>query len=380
MTTDAELQARLTSLTRDLILIPSTEARPQERERCFEFIRNHLDGLPQVRIDEYECHGHRSMVARPDRVEAPEILLCGHLDVIDHPQPDCYHSAIRNGRIYGPGTGDMKGADAILVELFRALHTEHPGISIGLALTSDEERGGADGIRFLCDEVGLRCGVAVIPDGGSLNDVTVEEKGVVHASIRRHGHEAHAARPWLGTNALELLLDRLNVLRQHFNRYWPDGDVIEQQNHWFPTCAITVLGTPNKTPNRIPAEAEAVVDIRFPPPQTVESMQNEISEVIGPDCEIQSIMTAETTHLDPDPAFCEVTAEITGQPVRRVKASGTSDSRFLRRYGIPVNLSRPLVGNLHAIDEWIDMASMVTYYRICESYIERKLSVSSSHF
>ena len=47
----------------------------------------------------------------------------------------------------------------------------------------------------------------------------------------------------------------------------------------------------------------------------------------------------------------------------------------MRQFGIPVNLSRPLVDNLHSQDEWIDVASMVTYYRICEAYIERKLGL-----
>ncbi len=373
MQRDAELQSRLTALTRDLILIPSTENRPAERERCFEFLHNHLDGLEGVRIDQYECNGHTSMVALPDSASVPDVLLCGHLDVIEHPESDCYHSTLREGRIYGPGSGDMKGQDAILVELFRTLHAEHPGISLGLALTSDEERGGSDGVRYLVEDVGLRCGLAIVPDGGSLNDVTVEEKGVVHAVIRRHGHEAHGARPWLGENAVELLIQQLAALKQHFARYWPDEDIVEQRNYWFPTCSLTIVGTPNTTPNRIPAEAEAVIDVRFPPPATVASMTAEVANVLGPDCSIEPLMTAEPTHLDPDPLFCRVTEEITGQPVRMVKASGGSDGRFFRQCGIPINLSRPLVGNLHAIDEWIDVGSMLTYYRICETYICRKL-------
>ena len=368
-----ELRARLTALTRDLILIPSTDSRPAERERCFEFVQNHLDLLERVRFERYESNGYGSLVALADSANEPEILLCGHLDVIDHPQPDCYHSSVRDGRIYGPGAGDMKGADAILIELFRTHHTQYPGISLGLVLTSDEERGGGDGLRYLCDELGLRCGVAVIPDGGSLTDVTVEEKGVLHARVRCGGREAHAARPWLGQNAVELLLDRISTLRTHFSRYWPNDDVVEQNDHWFPTCVVTIVGTPNETANRIPAEAEAVIDVRFPPPHTVESMQAEIMEILGTDCELLPVMTGEATRLNPDPVFCEFTSQITGSTVREVKASGTSDSRFLRRYGIPVNLSRPLVGNLHAIDEWIDIASMESYYRICQSYIQCKL-------
>jgi len=375
MISNSELQSRLTSLTRDLILIASTENRPAERARCFEFIHNHLDGVDGLRIDNFECNGHRSMVARPESIAAPEILLCGHLDVIEHPQPNCYHSRIEDGRIYGPGSGDMKGQNAILVELLRSLHRACPGISLGLVFTSDEEQGGADGVQYLCEQEGLRCGIAIVPDGGSLCDITAEEKGVLHAQVEWHGLEAHGARPWLGTNAVELLINRLAMLNAHFAKYWPDDEIVEQVNHWFPTCSVTIVSTPNTTVNRIPDCAQAVMDIRFPPGHTVSGMLSEVVAVLGPECVVTPLMTAEPTVLDPDPLFCEITSSFCGQPVKHVKASGGSDGRFFRRHGIPVNLSRPLVGNLHRIDEWIDVASMVAYYRICEQYICRKLNV-----
>lgn len=38
-----DLQKKLVALTRDLILIPSDESRPDDIERCFEFIINHLE-------------------------------------------------------------------------------------------------------------------------------------------------------------------------------------------------------------------------------------------------------------------------------------------------------------------------------------------------
>ncbi len=375
MTTDEELQHYLVSLTRDLVMIPTTESRPDERKRCFEFLRNHIDCLSGVQVDFLECNDHQSMLVRPAGIEAPEILLCGHIDVIEHPQPDCYHSTVEQGRIVGPGTGDMKGQNAILVKLLCAFHTKYPGISLGLALTSDEERGGADGVRFLCEEKALRCGTAIIPDGGSLNEITIEEKGVIHVRVTCAGREAHGARPWLGSNALELLMERLTMLNRHFASYWPDKPIEEQVNHWFPTCSLTMCETVNKQPNRIPATASAVIDIRFPPTHSVDEMLNEIRSVLGVECHLELLMTAEPTHLDPDQRFCEITEQITGSPVRHVRASGGSDSRFFRQYDIPVNLSRPLVGNLHAIDEWIDIESMLTYYKICETYIEEKLQI-----
>ena len=38
-----DLQKKLVALTRDLILIPSDESRPDDIDRCFEFIINHLE-------------------------------------------------------------------------------------------------------------------------------------------------------------------------------------------------------------------------------------------------------------------------------------------------------------------------------------------------
>jgi succinyl-diaminopimelate desuccinylase len=96
--------------------------------------------------------------------------------------------------------------------------------------------------------------------------------------------------------------------------------------------------------------------------------------LFGDRFEIRTLVAAEPTHLAPDELFCKVTEEITGHPVRLVRACGGSDARFIRANGIPVNLSRPLVGDLHTEDEWIDIQSMARYYAICETYIRRKLT------
>ena len=62
MTNNEDLKSRLIALTRDLTMIPSTESRPQERKRCFELLHHHIDQLPSIQIDYYDCNEHRSMV------------------------------------------------------------------------------------------------------------------------------------------------------------------------------------------------------------------------------------------------------------------------------------------------------------------------------
>ena len=368
--THQRLRDRIVALTRDLILMPSTEHNPPAIRQCYEFVRNHLEEFPQVEIQDHVDAGVPSLVALPAGESKPDVLMVAHLDVVHHPDPEAYRSVVADGRIIGPGAGDMKGAIAILMVLFRKFHQNFPGISLGLAITADEEKGGAHGVRFLIDELGLRCGCALIPDGGSLNSITVEEKGILHLKLMTAGRPAHAARPWLGDNPLPRMITALDTLSKTFARM--EG---KTPDHWHPTCAITSIGTENDTFNRLAAEAHAMLDIRFPPPHTSADLLATVRKVVGGRIQVEPAITAEPTHLSPDPRFVEISRRLTNQPVELVRESGGSDARFLHPHGIPVLMSRPLVGNLHAPDEWIDIDSMVTYYQICEAYLAERFDV-----
>ena len=367
------LRERLIQLTRDLVLIESTDDRAEERSRCFQLIRNHLDEVPGLEITMLEKKGYQSLLALPKGIERPEVLLCGHLDVVHHPEPESYRSEIKDGRIYGPGAGDMKGQLAILIELMRHLGRERPGLSVGIVVTSDEERGGENGVKYLVEEEGLRCGEAVIPDGGTINEIIVEEKGIIHLKVDAVGKSAHAARPWFGENALEKLACDLVRIKALFAEQTPvKVDPDNAQTHWFSTCAQTMMSSPNDSPNRIPELASAVMDIRFVPPQTSASILEQIRGVLSAGVSASLIVSAEPTHLAPDMEFLRITESVTGEDASLVRSSGGSDGRFFSNVGIPVLISRPRVGNLHGRNEWIEIDSMISYFRICREYILKK--------
>ncbi len=369
----SRLRERLIQLTRDLVLIESTNDRPDERHRCFQLIRNHLDEVEGIKIRMLEKNGYESLLAFPSGIDKPEVLLCGHLDVVHHPEPDSYQSQLRDGKIFGPGAGDMKGQLAIMMELIRHLKQENPAIPLGIAITSDEEIGGENGVKFLVKEAGVNCGVAVIPDGGSLTDVIVKEKGILHLRLTSTGLSAHAARPWLGVNALENLTADIAKIQSRFDTNTPaDVDPDDHATHWFSTCGLTMLSTPNDSPNRIPESANAVLDIRFVPPHNAEKVLAEIRKDLSKGVVAELIVSAEPTHLAPDDAFLSIVESVTGTKSHLVRACGGSDGRFFCDQGIPVILSRPKVGNLHGRDEWIDIESMLSYFEICRQYVLAK--------
>jgi succinyl-diaminopimelate desuccinylase len=126
----------------------------------------------------------------------------------------------------------------------------------------------------------------------------------------------------------------------------------------------------NSTVNRIPERAEALLDIRFPPPHKTASIMGIVRANLSESVEALVLIGDDPTHLAPDPLWLSLCQSMTGRPIRQTRESGGSDARFICRHGIPVLMTRPEVGNLHSENEWIDIASMVTFYRIADRYLE----------
>jgi succinyl-diaminopimelate desuccinylase len=262
----------------------------------------------------------------------------------------------------------MKGALAVFLELFRHVQAKAGPVSLGMLVTSDEETGGSAGVRHVFQDLGLRCGTALIPDGGSLTNITVEEKGVVELRMTAHGHGTHAARPWLSDNALKRVLAAAEDVSAALN---PAEDT---EDHWHTTCTLTMVDTRNRTPNRIAGEAGATLDVRFPAPLTSGEILARVRNIVPGDVAVEIGLLAEPACLSPDPLFLEVANELTGNQVNLVREHGASDARFAVACGIPVVMSRPDVGNLHAEDEWIDIESMMAFFTMYATYLERKLA------
>jgi len=83
------------------------------------------------------------------------LLLIGHLDVVEARREDWstdpFALVEKEGQLYGRGTLDMKGPDAIMLAALIRLKQEQftPARDIILALTADEEGGGANGVQWL---------------------------------------------------------------------------------------------------------------------------------------------------------------------------------------------------------------------------------------
>ncbi len=106
----------LVELTKDLIRFKSMLSRPDEINRCADFIESFLMDMG-ASCKRIECDGVPSIAALPGRDFAP-ILLMSHIDVVDAPD-QLFEPVEKEGKLYGRGSFDDKYAVALSMILFR---------------------------------------------------------------------------------------------------------------------------------------------------------------------------------------------------------------------------------------------------------------------
>jgi succinyl-diaminopimelate desuccinylase len=194
----------------------------------------------------------------------PLVVLAGHLDTVP-PQGNA-GARLEDGKVFGLGSTDMKAGDAVMLALHESL--DPAGLRFDLALVFyDAEEGPAanNGLgRILREQpwlAGARLAVLLEP-----TDLQVEMgcNGVLNVEVRVPGVPAHAARPWMGRNAVGEGAEWLARITRV-----PVTPVNVQGLEYRETLQVTTLhaGTAR---NVVPGEMVANLNHRFPPDRTIE--------------------------------------------------------------------------------------------------------------
>src|SRR5262245_7404724 len=118
--TDQSLLDELTALTCDLVAIPSIAERPDQLLAAIDYAERYARSVPGVHIHRGEWAGKPNLVVTLRDTRAPAVLLNAHLDVVPA-RLEQFQSEVRDGRIYGRGSQDMKGSGAVLLRLLKDL-------------------------------------------------------------------------------------------------------------------------------------------------------------------------------------------------------------------------------------------------------------------
>ena len=382
--------AQLVDMTRALVRSDS-QTPPSDTREVTKVAASFLENIPGVEVSFHMAElPVMNMVARLRGGEpGRRLILSGHLDTYpvgdrDHWSVDPMGGDLRDGRVYGRGSSDMKGGVAVMIlimQLFAQKVRSFSGELI-LALAGDEESMGELGTQYLIDTIpGLREDAVIVADVSSPSIIRCGEKGMIWLELTATGKPAHGAHVHLGSNAVERLMAAVRAIKslETIEVELP-ADVAKAMIDAQPlseplggegerdvmSCITVNVGQMEGglSANLVPDLALARLDIRLPMGTRVAQVEEAIAKCLA---EMSGISWTVLRRYEPtwtplsDPIVQvaqSAAAEVLGQPVAVNMRVGASDARLWRRAGVSTIVCGLTPHNLGGPDEYADIREL----------------------
>ena len=325
----------------------------------------------------------RSGAGRPSVVGSlgsggrPKLAWNGHLDVVpagsrEEWSHDPWRGEVEEGKLFGRGAADMKGAIASALGAAAAL--SRCGLSLKgtleFHLVADEELAGTHGTKVLWEQGLLDQDACIVGEPSELQ-LGLAQRGGAWITATAHGRAAHGSQPHLGTNAITSMSRFLLRLAETL----PD---VEHPLAGRPTVNAAMIAG-GSAPNVVPDRCVVDIDRRVIPgetdPQDVLAPFRALAEDLRsshPEVRIE-VEVREWTDAAEAPSGSAIAALArqatraeTGTEPADVGFTGITDARFyLNQIGIPTVILGP--GSLrvaHTSDEWVGVDDLVAAARI----------------
>jgi len=275
------------------------------------------------------------------------LLLNGHLDTVGVAGMAApFEPRVEDGRLYGRGSFDMKGAlAAVLVAAAEA--TDLRGDVIVTAV-ADEELASV-GTEAVLKRV--RADAAIVAEPTEL-EVAVAHRGFVGFEIETAGVAAHGSRPDLGEDAIVKMGPILVALERLDSRLQAGG-----RHPLAGTGAIhasVIEG--GQEMSSFPARCVLVGERRTIPGETVADVERELYELAGT-AAMRIVASREPYEAPVEHPFVDLVRRTAGVD-DVVGAPFWTDAALVAAEGIPTILFGPVGEGAHAEVEWVDLASL----------------------
>lgn len=211
-------ESRARELAGRLIAFDTTSTR--SNRALIDFVAGYLDehGIDAEIVPSPEGD-KANLLATVGPEEAPGVIVSGHTDVVPADPAQWttppFEPDIRDGRLYGRGSADMKSFIAAALAVLPPLHEQLHASRAVIALSFDEERG-CRGAPLMMPRLreqlpGIRG--AIIGEPTSMR-VAMGHKGKLSVHVDVHGIEAHSAYPERGVNAIDIAVELIRRLRR----------------------------------------------------------------------------------------------------------------------------------------------------------------------
>lgn len=258
-----------------------------------QLVADRLDdaGL-DVRLDQ-PIPGRANIVARQANSPAARVTFTGHLDTVPADASswsfDPLAGDVRDGRLRGRGSSDMKGG--VAAQLVAAERAIHDGIVTPQLVFTFGEETGCDGALALDPGALLPSDLLIVAEPTS-NRTFLGHKGTLWLTASAQGVSAHGSRPELGRNAIAALAAA--AVRVHDYDDWPVS-----RTHGRSTVNVGTFHA-GVQPNLVPDYAEMQLDVRTVPGFTADDAVRVLAQLCGDEVTLTRIMDLPGVDTDPD--------------------------------------------------------------------------------
>jgi acetylornithine deacetylase len=319
--------------------------------------------------------------------EQPGILLSGHTDVVPVAGQAWtlppFEATVKDGRIYGRGTCDMKGFIALAIDAMLDAADLTLTRPLQLALSHDEEIG-CVGVRRLLDVLDLaplRPFLCVIGEPTSMQ-FAVGHKGKSSYRTYCRGQEAHSSLAPRAVNAIHLASDFISALRDSQKRIEKTG--LRDEGYDIPYSTVHIGRIDGgKALNIVPNLCTLEFEFRNLPADNPDQLLSELREraealvreakqvstVAAIDIEVMNEYPGLDTH--PSVEAVRLLHSFAAPDTQHVKVSfGTEGGLFANRLNVPVVVCGPgSIEQAHKPDEYIDETQLVAGERFLHTLL-----------
>jgi acetylornithine deacetylase len=275
------------------------------------------------------------------------LLLNAHLDTVGVAGMEAPHEPrVEDGRLYGRGAYDMKGALAAIL-LAAAEAPELRGDVIVTAV-SDEELASV-GTESVLERVHADAAIVVEPTELRL---AVAHRGFVGFELETTGVAAHGSRPELGVDAIVKMGPVLVALGQL------DEQLQAGPRHPLvgPASLHASLVEGGQELSSYPARCLVTGERRTIPGETVAQVERELRAIAG-EAAVRVGVSREPFEASRDHPFVELVGGV-ADAGEHVGVPFWTDAALIAAAGIPTVLFGPAGDGAHAVVEWVDLASL----------------------
>ncbi|WP_013324454.1 M20 family metallopeptidase [Gloeothece verrucosa] len=354
-------QGEMTELLQQLVRLESPSVEPHSQQPVFDLLEKtyHQLGYRVRRIRGQTTGGQLLAIPRHHSKPQPLQLLLGHSDTVwPLGTLEKMPLQVRQGKLYGPGSYDMKAGLVFMLFAIEALIASDlkPTVAPIVFINSDEEIGSFESKNRI-QRLAMRVERTWVmePSYGSEGKLKTRRKGIGEFMIRVKGQAAHSGlAPEKGISAileLSYLIQKLFALNN-------------------PQRGITVnvgLIDGGIRPNVIAPASKAVVDVRILHPEDAEYIEQAIRhlEPTVPGIELIIEGGFDRLPMEKTPGneklwqLAQQAALELGFEIDEVTAGGVSDGNFTSIYSPTLDGLGAVGDEAHSLGEFVDLKSMV---------------------